>query len=84
MTIVPADRIEVVMFTGDAQTFLAVHRPVVGAGVGAQEDVLKLHHAGVGEQQGGITARDERGRGHVRMPAGNEEVDKGLSDLITS
>ena len=60
MRVIAADFIKVVVFAGDPQAFLRVDRAGVGALVGAEEDILELHHAGVGEEQGGITARDER------------------------
>ncbi len=51
--------------------------------VGAEEHILELHHAGVGEQQRRVVARDERAGGHDGVPLGSEEVEEILADLRT-
>ncbi len=47
----------------------------------AGEDVLELDHARVGEQQGGIVLRDQRGRMHPLVPTLGKEVEERGSDL---
>ena len=53
----------------------------VGALFEAGEDVLELHHAGVGEQQRGVVARHQRGRGHDRGRCGAKKSRK-LADVV--
>ena len=59
-----ADVLEVVVLAAGAHAFLRGRGARVGPLLGAGEDVLELHHAGVGEQQGRIVARHERRRRH--------------------
>jgi len=80
--VVAPDGVEVVVLTRNAQALLGVNCAGVGAGFGAQEDVLKLHHSGVGEEQGAIPARDERGTGHDGVPALSEKVEERLTNLV--
>ena len=42
-----ADFLEVIMFAGDADTFLGIYSPGIGWITHSQEDVLKLIHSGV-------------------------------------
>ena len=53
----PADLLEVVVLAGDAQAALVVDRPRVRARLGADQDVLELDHARVGEQQRRVAGR---------------------------
>ena len=55
-----ADIVEVVMLAAGAHAFLRRDRARVGAPLLAGKDVLELHHAGVGEEQGGVVARHQR------------------------
>ena len=52
--------LEVVVLATGADALLAGGGAGVGALVGAEEDVLELVHACVGEQQGGVVLGDER------------------------
>ena len=56
-----ADIIEVVVLAAGADAFLRGRGARREGLLGAGEDVLELHHAGIGEQQGVVTLRDERG-----------------------
>ncbi len=76
-----ADVLEVVVLAAGAHAALrggcARIRPLVGA----EEHVLKLHHARVHEQQRRVVARHERGRRHDRVTALGEELQKLRSDV---
>ena len=73
--------VEVVVLAAGAHAFLGGG----GAGVGplfhAGEDVLELHHAGVGEHQGGVIARHQRRGRHDLMPLTLVIVEEGGTDL---
>ena len=76
---------EVVVLAGDAHTLLRVDGAGVGAFIRAQKNVLELHHPGVGEQQRGIPAGDERRRRHEGVPGFfDEEINELLADLVSS
>ena len=79
-----ADIVEVVVLAAGADAFLrgggALVRPLLDAG----EDVLELHHAGIGEHQGGIVARHQRRRRHDGVPVGREVVQKRRPDLVNA
>ena len=55
-----ADVLQVVVLAAGAHAFLRRRRALVVALLGAGEDVLELHHAGVGEQQRRVVARHQR------------------------
>jgi hypothetical protein len=55
-----SDLLEIVVLAPRAYTFLAGGRTDVVAGFLAEKGALELHHAGVGEQQGGIVLRLQR------------------------
>ena len=57
-----ADVLQVVVLAAGAHALLRRGGALVVALLDAEEDVLELVHAGVGEQQRGIVGRDERGR----------------------
>ena len=67
MVRVLADVVEVVVLAAGPDALLRVGRPLVGPGAGAEEDVLELVHAGVGEQQRRIVERHHRRRRHERV-----------------
>ena len=77
-----ADIVEVVMLAAGAHTFLrgdgAAIRPLFQAG----EDVLELHHAGVGEHQRRIVARHQRRRRHDLVIVAGEEIEKAFADVV--
>src|SRR3546814_10551217 len=65
-----------------AHAFLRRRRPAVGPLLGAGEDVLELHHAGVGEHQGRIVARHQRRGRHHGMAVPGEVVEEGAADVV--
>ena len=77
-----ADIVEVVVLAAGAHAFLRADRALVGALLEAGEDVLELHHAGVGEHQGRIVARHERRRRHDLVPGLGEVVQKARPDVV--
>ena len=76
-----ADRIQIVVFAARAQAALHVGRAHVRQFFAAEENVLELHHAGIGEQQRRIVAGHERRRGDDRVSLGFEEIEKRLADF---
>ena len=48
----------------------------------AGENVLELHHAGIGEHERGIVARHERTRRDDLVPVPGEELQEVRSDLV--
>ena len=77
-----ADILKVVVLAAGADTFLRGHRAVVVAGLEAGEQVLELHHAGVGEHQCGIVLRNQRAGGHDFVAVGTEIFKKSGSDVV--
>ena len=77
-----ADVVEVVVLAARAHAFLGGSRAPVGPGLGAGEDVLELHHAGVGEHQRRVVARHERARVHDLVLVGGEIVEKLRADFV--
>ena len=59
-----ADIVEVVVLAAGAHAFLRRGGAAVGPLLDAGEDVLELHHAGIGEHQRRVVARHERARRH--------------------
>ena len=77
-----ADVLQVVVLATRADTALRGGRPHVRPSVGAEEDVLELDHARVGEQQGGIVAGHERAARHDLVPAAAKVLQEGPSKLV--
>ena len=77
-----ADVVEVVVLAAGAHAFLRGGGALVGPPLDAGEDVLELHHAGVGEQQRRIVVRHERARRHDLVVVAREELEKGLADVV--
>ena len=77
-----ADIVEVVVLAAGAHAFLRGGGARIGALLEAGEDVLELHHAGIGEHQGGIVARHERGRRHDLVAVPGEIVEEARPDLV--
>src|SRR5690606_20036994 len=59
--------LEIVVLAAGPNAFLGTGRPVAGAPVEAEEDVLELVHPRVGEQQGRVVGRNDRTRGNDRV-----------------
>ena len=77
-----ADIVEVVVLAAGAHAFLRRRRPDVGALLDAGEDVLELHHPGVGEHERRVVARHERARRHDVMPVLAEELEEVRSNVV--
>ena len=77
-----ADVVEVVVLAARAHAFLRGHRAVVAARLGAGEDVLELHHAGVGEQQRRVVAGHQRARRHDLMAVTAEILQKRRANIV--
>ena len=77
-----ADIVEVVVLAAGAHAFLRGDGALVGALLEAGEDVLELHHAGVGEHQRRVVARHERRRRHDLVAGLGEVVEKARPDVV--
>src|SRR3546814_20547746 len=76
-----ADIVEVVVLAAGADAFLRGRGAGIGALLLAGEDILELHHAGIGKHQGRVVARPQRrGVDHL-VPGFGEIVEKGLPDI---
>ena len=76
-----ADVLEVVVLAAGAHAALRTRRARVAAALLAEEYVLELHHAGVGEQQRRIVARHQRARGHDGVAMALEELQERSPQL---
>ena len=76
-----ADVLEIVVFATGAHAALARDGTHVVAFVAAQEAVLELHHAGVGEQQRRVVARDEAGGRDHGVATLAEKFEEGTTDI---
>ena len=77
-----ADIVEVVVLAAGAHAFLRGHGAAVGPLFEAGEDVLELHHAGIGEHQRRVVARHERARRHDLVVVAGEEIDEAFADFV--
>ena len=77
-----ADIVEVVVLAAGAHAFLRRGRARVGALLEAGEDVLELHHAGIGEHQRRIVARHQRRRRHHLVAVLAEIIEEARPDLV--
>ena len=69
------------MLAAGPHAFLRRRGAVVAALVEAEEHVLELVHAGVGEQQGRVFVRHERTGRHDLVALGREEIQEGGADV---
>ena len=76
-----ADVLEVVVLAAGPHAALRTRRADVVALFLAEEQILELHHAGIGEQQRRVVARHQRTGGDLRMPARGEEIEEGPTHL---
>ncbi|OPZ06361.1 MAG: hypothetical protein BWZ09_00430 [Alphaproteobacteria bacterium ADurb.BinA305] len=76
-----ADVLEVVVLAAGAHALLRGGGAGVGTLVEAEEHVLELVHAGVGEQQRRVLVRHERAGGHDLVALGFEELEEGVADF---
>ena len=77
-----ADVFEVVVFAAGADAFLGGGGAGVVALFEALEDLFELIHAGVGEEQRGVVGRQKGAAADEAMPAGVEEVEEALTDIV--
>jgi hypothetical protein len=76
------DVIQIVVFATCAYALLRRCRRRVGPRLLPRENILELHHAGVGEHQRRIVARHERRGCHDLMTVALEVIEKRRSDLV--
>jgi hypothetical protein len=74
--------VEIVMLAAGTHAFLRRGSAQVGSLFKAGEDVLELHHPGIGEHQGRVIAGDERGGRHDLMTVGREKIKKSRPDVV--
>ena len=77
-----ADIVEVVVLAAGAHAFLRGRGLRIGALFEAGEDVLELHHPGIGEHQGRVVARHQRRRRHHGVAVGREVIEELPPDLV--
>ena len=77
-----ADIVEVVVLAAGAHAFLRRRGAAVGPLLDAGEDVLELHHAGIGEHQRRVVPRHERARGDDLMAVLGEVIEEGRPDFV--
>ncbi len=77
-----ADIVQVIVLAARAHAFLRGGRPVVGPLLDAGEDVLELHHAGIGEQERRIVVRHQRRGRHDLVPVVPEILQERRADLV--
>src|SRR5207248_569969 len=73
--------LEIIVLSARPHALLAGRGAGVVARLAAGEDVLELIHARVGEEQGRVVLRNERGALHSPVPPLLEEAEEGLADL---
>src|SRR5262249_350566 len=77
-----ADVVEIVVLAAGAYAFLRGGRAQVRTLFEPGEDVLELHHAGIGEQQGRIVARPERRGRHDLVTVAGKKIEEARPDLV--
>ena len=77
-----ADIVEVVVLAAGAHAFLRRGRAHIGALLQAGEDVLELHHAGIGEHQRRIISRHKGRRRHDLVAVVAEIIEEARPDLV--
>src|SRR5204862_7039784 len=79
-----ADVVQVVVLAAGTNTFLGGGSAFVRSLCQAGDDVLELHHARVGEHQGRVIARNQRGRRHDLMAVNGKEFEKSRPDFVNA
>ncbi len=77
-----ADIVQVVVLAAGAHAFLRAHGARIRPLLQTCEYVLELHHAGIGEHQGGVIARHQRRRRHDLMVVAGEEIEEAFADIV--
>ena len=72
---------QVIVLAARPEAALHGHRARVRRLVAPQEDVLELHHAGVGEQQRGVVMRDQRRTGQMPVVVPLKELHERGADF---
>ena len=64
---------QIVMLTGDAQTFLGIDHPPMDRPLDPEKDIFERYHAGIGKQQRRIIGRNQRRtRDNLMAPVGKK------------
>ena len=79
-----ADFIEIVVFAAGAQALLRRAGAHVVAFLQAQEDILELIHAGVGEEQRRIVGGQKRAGTHARVAVPLEVLEEFFANFVSS
>ena len=79
-----ADIVEVVVLAAGAHAFLRGGGALIGPLLDAGEDVLELHHAGIGEHQRRVVARNQRRRRHDLVAVRREIIQKRRPDFVNA
>ena len=74
--------VQVVVLAAGANAFLRAGGAVVVARLDPGEQVLELHHAGIGEHQRGVVARDQRAAVHDPVAVPFEIAKESRADVI--
>ena len=75
------DVLQVIVLAAGAHALLAAGGAGIGALFQAQEAVLELVHAGVGEQQCRVVGRNQRAGGNAGVPLFFKETEEGFTDV---
>jgi hypothetical protein len=82
--IIPPDIIQVIVLAGYSQAFLGVGCPGIWPVICSQEDILKLHHARIGEQQSLVPTRYQGCRSYKAMAVGNKKINEAFPYFRTA
>ena len=74
--------VQIVMLAPGTHAFLRGGGALVVAGLDPGEQVLELHHAGIGEHQRRVIARHQRAGGHDLMAVARKIIEKGRADIV--
>ena len=67
---------------GRAERLLTAGETATGRGLFSHEEGLERHHSGGSEKKGRITGRNQRGGGHVLVPAFFKELREGSANAV--
>ena len=73
--------LQVIVLAASTHALLAAGGAGIGALLQAQEAVLELVHAGVGEQQCRVVGRNQRAGGNAGVPLFFKETEEGFTDV---
>ena len=82
--VVTADIVQVVVLACHAHAFLGVDGARIRPLVGSQENILELHHPGIGKEKGLVAAGNQGGRRHEGVSLLNKKIDEILADFRAS